>query len=242
MLIFYTTFIVALRKVGYISINQSINFTLESMGISKNGLHGETTGKVGNLVYYNRLGKPIVRTIGQTLKPPTIRQLNCRQQLSVTSAVCSDMLGFINVSYSMRIIGTDKSAYNEAMKYNKKNATVGYYPDVELDFGKLLVSEGLLLQAINPAVVASAEGLVYSWDTDPQLPWPEYTDQVMMLAYFPELRLCKYVLFGAMRQLGTDILPLDIELQGAYMETYISFISANRKEVATSQYTGSINA
>jgi len=212
------------------------------MGISKNGLHGETTGKVGNLVYYYRLGKLIVRTIGKTTKPPTIKQLQCRQQLSVASAVFSDMLGFINVSYSMRIIGTDSSAYNEAMKYNKKNATAGVYPHVQMVYDKVLVSEGELVQAVDPTVTVSAEGLVFSWDTDPQMPWPEYTDQVMMMAYFPELRECRYVLFGATRQMGTDTLLLDEELQGAYMETYISFISGNRKQVATSQYTGSLNA
>ena len=71
--------------------------------------------------------------------------------------------------------------------------------------------------------------------------WPEVAEQVMMLAYFPDQDRTEYVLFGNDRISGTAELELPPSLQGKYMETYLSFIAADRKQVANSVYTGSFN-
>lgn len=112
---------------------------------------------------------------------------------------------------------------------------------MEIAYDLLQVSKGMLKPAQNWQVTLSAEGLQYNWDTDPQMPWPEATDQVMMLAYFPKQGKVIFNLFGRSRISGNDILEIPPSLQGEYMETYISFIAANRQQVANSCYTGNFN-
>ncbi|MEJ2884768.1 DUF6266 family protein [Pedobacter sp. GR22-6] len=211
------------------------------MGISKDGLHGKTNGKVGNLVYYERLGKNIVRTIGQNSKPASVAQLQSRQEQSVCSKMMSAVLPFIKVGYSMQIVGTDKSAFNMGMKYNRSHALSGTYPDVAVVYEKIQLSDGKLLPAQEPVVVQIAEGLEFSWLADPYMAWEESQDQVMLCAYFPENNVFSYKLFGNTRLTGRDILFLKEEEQSQYMEVYISFVAADRKSVALSTYLGNFN-
>ncbi len=211
------------------------------MGISNDGLHGKTNGKVGNLVYYQRLGKNIVRSIGQNLNPASVAQLQSRQEQSICSKMMSAVLPFIKVGYSVQITGTDKSAFNIGMKNNRLHALSGTYPDVQVVYEKIQLSDGSLLPAQEPMVEQTADGLEFSWPTDPYMAWEQSQDQVMICAYFPENKLFSYKLFGNTRLTGRDVLFLKEEEQSQYMEVYISFVAADRKSVAPSTYLGSFN-
>lgn len=211
------------------------------MAISKNGLFGNNKGKIGNLVYYESLGKNLVRTIGVNLNPPTIPQLASRAEMAVTSRFLKPALEFINVGFGVKAAAELRIPYNLAMSYNKINAITGIYPDLSIDFEKALMSEGDLQTAQDPAVVLTLNGLQFNWLTTPDMAWPELSDQVMLLAYFPSLRKVSFTLYGPERIQGTALLALGTPLLDQYMETYISFISADRKEVSDSVYTGSFN-
>lgn len=71
------------------------------------------------------------------------------------------------------------------MQYNFHEIVAGAYPDLNIDYTKLLLSKGELKPAQYPIVETVPEGIRFSWDTNPQMPWPESSDQAMMLAYFP---------------------------------------------------------
>lgn len=211
------------------------------MAIAENGPNGHHRGRIGNIVYYVVNGKNVSRTIGITTKPPTVLQLRSRMVTKLSSGLFSNLLDFINTGFSIIAIQAMDNAYNQAKKYNKDHLIKGNYPDLEIAYDLLQVSKGLLKPAQNWQVALDDEGLHYNWDTDPQMPWPEATDQVMMLAYFPKLEKVIFNLFGRSRISGSDVLEIPCSLQGEYMETYISFIAANRQQVANSCYTGNFN-
>ncbi|ACU04563.1 DUF6266 family protein [Pedobacter heparinus] len=211
------------------------------MAIAENGPGGNHKGKLGNVVYYMLNGKNVSRLIGKTTKPPTLLQLESRLATKMCSAVLSRLKGFINTGFSVAAIKTKDNAFNEATKANKKNIIKGIYPDLEIAYDRLQVSTGPLMPAQNWLVTPTEIGLQYSWDTDPEMPWPEATDQVMMLAYFPTEEKVYFNLFGNSRLSGSDVLEIPPSMQGKYMETYISFIAANRKQLADSTYTGYFN-
>lgn len=54
---------------------------------SSNGLFGELSGKIGNLVSYNLKGKNVVRRIGKSNKPATAAQLTVRQRIAVVNKI-----------------------------------------------------------------------------------------------------------------------------------------------------------
>lgn len=211
------------------------------MGVSINGLHGQTTGKVGNLVYYTRKGKNIVRTIGVNLNPPSIPQRINRQGMTLISQLMSTALPFVRLGYSTQIGDQDTSAYNLALGYNKINALQFSDTAVNIDYTKLRFSEGNLMQAEAAAASLVPEGVRFGWSCSLQTSWPDSGDQVMMLAYFPRSGAIAYKLFGRSRVSETDVLVLEEELKDQYMETYISFVSEDRTQLATSTYTGALN-
>lgn len=216
-----------------------IHFKQIIMATFKNGFFGKKTGKIGNLVFYERMGKEVVRIIGKSLKPPTEAQLACRQAISVTSGMLKPALAFLNIGFGPEGHKQQKLAYNLAMSYNRLNALKGTYPNMEVDYAQVLFAQGDLLEPQNATVSLAAGGLDFTWLTYPEMPWPTLTDQVMLLAFFPLKGRCVYSVFWEKRITGTARLDLSAPLVTEYMETYIAFISADRKKVSNTVYTGS---
>ena len=211
------------------------------MGIANSGLFGGQTGKIGDLVFYELNGKTVVRSIGKSQKPPTENQQRAKTDMKIVSATIKTLRPFIELGFSTMIGKTGMNTHNLAVQYNIKNIIKGTYPNQEIAYDKLLVSKGVLKPAQNCVVTQTADTLQFSWDTNSQMPWPESTDQVMMMAYFPASKKIAYALYGNSRLSGNDVLVIPDSLRGEYMETYVSFITADRKEVADSIYTGSFN-
>ncbi|MNT68697.1 hypothetical protein D3C72_2069510 [compost metagenome] len=78
-------------------------------------------------------------------------------------------------------------------------------------------------------------GLKFSWDL-PKANSQTGQDQAMLLAYGTISRQVQSILYGPKRIEGEAILPLSSKMQEEPLETYISFISADRQNVANSVY------
>lgn len=212
------------------------------MGIASNGPHGNHRGRIGNIVYYVLNGKNVAREIGKTTKPPTQAQLKVRSEIKLVSQFLKPLGEFINVGFGIEQLGTDKNAFNLAMACNRPHAIKGSYPNLEIAYDKVQISKGLLKAVKKLHVEESPLGLRFNWDTNPQMAWQESTDQAMVLVYFPDQKKVFYTLFGNSRLSGTMEQEIPANLKGKYMESYISFISANRRQVSDSIYAGSFNA
>lgn len=212
------------------------------MGFYENGLLGKASGKVGHLVYYTRKGKKVVRTIGENLVPPTDAQLACRMQMGIASKFARTLKGFTQVGFALEAERENKVVNNVANSAIKLYSLKGVYPNIEIDFTKLVLSRGDLAIAVSPEVAIAENGLVFSWSNGPEMEWPDSTDQVMLLTYFPKDGKSIYRLFGPERITGTALLEVSAPLLGKPMEAYISFISADRKRISDSVHVGSLNS
>lgn len=206
------------------------------MGKLNKGIFGGVTGKVGNLVGYTLNGKDVVRLIGKNDKPASLKQLASRQAVKVTGEFLNPVLSFINIGFAQEARDMGLYPHNMAFSYCRKNSLKGSYPNVEIDFSKVLFAKGNGLAPQNPAVAPVAEGLKFTWDV--ARTWPEHTDRVMMLAYFPGLGKASFVRLGAARSAGVDLLVLEPELQNAYKEVYMAFVAEDLEEVSNSVYLG----
>jgi len=211
------------------------------MGIINNGPHGPFRGRIDNTVYYMLGKKNVSRGIGINTKPPTDLQLRNRMVTKLCSKFLCVIKDFIGTGFSAEAALMDDNAYNQAVKHNKSQIFEGKYPDVEIAYERVILSKGRLKPAENWRVTEIPIGLQFTWHTEPKMSWAEANEQAMMLAYFPDLDRTEYVLFGNDRISGSAILELPPSLQGKYMETYLSFIAADRKQIADSVYTGSFN-
>jgi hypothetical protein len=212
------------------------------MAVSQSGVPGTYTGKVGNQIFYRLKGKWVSRSTGRVTKPATPAKLACNQRMGVCSAAMRELKPFINVGFRQAAIGKNDNPHNVANSYNMRHAMQGEYPGIGINYPAMRVSDGELMPAQLVYVTQVPEGLRFNWFADTAAPWPEYTDQVMLLAYFPALGKIVFELYGAPRSQGTAVLPLSAPMQSEYMETYISFIAADRSGTATSCHAGSIHA
>lgn len=213
------------------------------MAIAENGPGGHHRGRIGNLVYYMLNDIPVVREIGVSTKPFTDAQLQQQLVTKIRSELFSTLLDFINTGFSIevKLAKPGQNGFNMAVK-NNLNVVQGIFPNLKIRFDELMLSKGPLKLVQNWNVTQVTAGLEYSWDTDPEMAWPGTTDQVMMLAYFPKQEKVFYKLFGNTRSSGGDLLEIPLSLMNEPMETYMSFISADRKQLSNSIYTGSFNA
>lgn len=206
-----------------------------------NGIWGNYSGKIGTLVFYTLNGKQVTRSIGKSTKPPTEKQLQNQMELRVVIAFLKPILSVINSGFAAMAKGTGKSPHNIAVSYNKKQAVAGAYPDVEMDYARVLVSQGKLPEVHDAEVEPATEGLSFTWDCPADLRWPRQTDQVMLLAYFPTTGEAIYELGGPKRSAGSAMLAIPANLLDAYMEVYMAFVAQDRKGISNSVYLGSFN-
>ena len=141
------------------------------------------------------------------------------------------------VMFSFRNFAIQMTGFNNAVSYNLKNALTGTYPDYEVDFAKVLVSRGDLPNGSAPGATASAGNVVFSWTDNSGTGRARATDKSLLLVYCPTLNMSIYVTEGADRSAGTDTVNVST-FSGETVHTYISFISEDGRDVASSIYTG----
>ncbi|MFP5082054.1 DUF6266 family protein [Pedobacter sp. JCM 36344] len=211
------------------------------MGILKNGLNGPVKGRVGKIVYYELNGQNVSRSIGVIPENWTIPQLSVRMKTSISSKLLKHLKAFFNVGFSIEIKGTTQNTFNMAVGINSQKMMTGVYPNFNVDFSKLVLSRGLLNPGADLQASVTEEVISFTWAATPTMQWPESTDLVMMIAYFPEKERSLVTIGGNARNTGADQLTLPPSLKGLRAETYIAFVAADRKQVSDSTYLGSLN-
>lgn len=212
------------------------------MGRSKNGILGNVHGKVARVVFYELNGQDVIRSLGdkkRQIKSETVKANN--QSMALLMDFFSGIKPYLKAGFKNEAQGTIYNFHNLATSYNKINAieVIDYIP--QLKFENLLLSRGIALLPDNPTVQLLNGMLKFSWNTDPELAWITNQDQVMMLAWFPEINEAIFNIAGAVRSAGTDHLELPPSYRTLTMHLYISFVAEDRESVSNSLYLGRIN-
>jgi hypothetical protein len=207
----------------------------------KKGILGPITGSISNIVGYVRLGTPCIRGKGDP-QPQNFTDKQFAHQLRVklANSFMNPAKNFINIGFSVSTTG-GQTAHNVAISQAIKNGTKGEFPDIELDYENMLVSDGDLMGAFNPRVeLLERSQLKFSWDYDNLVDFENRRDQIMLLAFSPKTKRSFYTIGGAKRSLGQDILEIYPEAEQESFETYIAFITEDRKRISKSSYTGQV--
>ena len=211
------------------------------MGKLRNGLFGGFHGRIGNLVGYTLKGKYVIRTIGKSSKPLTpARMANC-EKMKVVNEILKPSIHAIRAGFRLAVAGTNKNEYNEAVSYNKKNAVQGVYPDISLDYTKVLMSMGTLPVAVNPSISQNDVEITFNWEVSASPASEYHTDRSMLVIYFPDIKETCCQLVGAKRIEGKDVIVIGPEHVNERMEAYISFAKDNGKAISNSIHVGSLN-
>ncbi|WP_222539086.1 DUF6266 family protein [Pedobacter polysacchareus] len=204
------------------------------------GPFGYPSGKIGNTVFYMLNGQLVCRRIGKPGKP-SLKQLANRQAMAVTMQLLNPMADFINVSFKLEAEGTFKNPHNIATSYNKKEALKGSYPNISVDYAKVVLSKGSLEMAKHLHVSKGKDGINLTWDTA-IVENGDIDDSVMVMVCHPGQKKASSYLNAGRRADGGCFLPLNRDWKMTeQMEIYICFKSANGKLISDSAYVGNLN-
>ncbi|WP_158800195.1 DUF6266 family protein [Pedobacter sp. L105] len=210
------------------------------MATNKNSFDG-FMGKRGNVITYLRLGIPTSRSAATKIsKKATQNQKMARHPTQLVNDFIASAKQFIYLGFQSEANLAHKTSHDLVNSYTRLHAIKGNYPDMEIDYTKVLFTRGKMPATPNVQAKLNDDGLVFTWDTSLIRGQFHANDQVMLLAYFPDTKSSEYVLFGGTRASGTAQLSLLANETATVMETYISFISADHKNISNSMYTGQL--
>jgi hypothetical protein len=133
------------------------------------------------------------------------------------------------------------SAFNAATSYNLAHAIGGRYPDFQIDYSRVMVSQGKLPQAGNPDVSAAGEGqIAFSWEDNSDEKGAMPNDRAMLLMVDAEKGKVFSVMEGNLRMEGKQLITLPSYFQGAEVHCYIAFRNARQTDISESRYAGSV--
>ena len=205
------------------------------------GSEGRFIGKIGNIVYYMLRGQYVSRTIGKQPKRRTEKQLANHHAMSVTMDFVRVVNSFIKVSFAFEAQGTKKNAHNLATSYVKKLALTGQYPNMRVDYSKVILSNGAVPLPAESDITKEEGGVTVSWQTDDQLRWTSNSDIVMVLLYFPGKGVAMPLFNAAKRKDGQVHIPLHKSFVDEPVEAFMCFKSADGTEISNSIYLGNLN-
>ncbi|THU32910.1 hypothetical protein FAM09_26020 [Niastella caeni] len=112
-------------------------------------------------------------------------------------------------------------------------------PEFNIDYSKVLVSQGNLPGGILVHVKASLSTIHFTWEHYKCSRTGQGSDKAILVAYCEALNKCIYTTWGARRQDEEAILEVP-QFHGHTVQTWLSFISADGKQISKSTYTGAV--
>ncbi|HSZ32837.1 MAG TPA: DUF6266 family protein, partial [Puia sp.] len=156
------------------------------MGILVNGINGAVIGKVGPAVGYMWKNKNVIRSkASKSKKPLSPLQKQQHAKFSLMNNFLIPAKSLLNITYAHLVV--NMTGFNKAFSYNVKNAITGYYPNLKIDYSRVLLGRGDLTNV--PAAIAtpSSEGtLRFNWTDNSGEGSAKSADQVFVAIYSEE--------------------------------------------------------
>lgn len=207
-----------------------------------NGILGAFLGKAGPVTGYMRNGQNIIRSSTSRkdglITPKRTAQ---RHKMKVCCEFTRAFSGTGFFSKTFPSYGDTGSGYNRATGALMNLAVAGAYPDTHISYPDVLLSLGPLPAAENAAAAVNAAGnLFFSWTDNSGKGTAKANDQVILVAYFPELKQVIFSLQAANRADCQAVLSTGT-VHGYIAQTWMGFLSADESDAANSVYTGTVS-
>lgn len=215
------------------------------MGKANQGVFGNFSGKVGNVVGRVRDGRNVYAIYQPVVNnPQTISQMRNRQQLQLIAQFCSRCLGFIQKGFGDLDGYKYGSAYSSCVGKNLKEAGAisGTYPNQAVAFDKVLLAYGSLDNPYTPTATAENGELSVGWTDNSGLGNAEESDEVMLLAYNSSKHQSVYNLNAAHRSERSATLTLPATWSGDSVEGYMAMYKDGKRMASKSIHLGSFTA
>lgn len=218
------------------------------MGTIKQGILGGFRGRVGNVIGSTWKGQDVMKIRpASVFNPNTEHQQLQRAKFGLVGRFNQAHRNLIRIGF--RAYTKNITAANAAMSYNLVNAVTGLFPDLSIDFSKVMISMGSLAAIDGVSVLSEASSSVtLNWTTDIQYGNGKDSDQFVASFYDSATAEVVYFPGCASRQEKTVSLNLPATWSGRAAEVFVFLISlegkglsASRETVSNTIYAGSVH-
>ncbi|HET6557602.1 MAG TPA: DUF6266 family protein [Prolixibacteraceae bacterium] len=210
------------------------------MGTIKQGVLGGFSGKVGTVIGFVRNGVACMRGLATSFTDAhTPAQVEQRAKFSLVVKFLRSMVALLRISY--KSAAATMSGFNAAVSYTLANGVTGIFPDLDIDYTKVLVSRGNLPGAMNPVAASTEVATIdFTWENNAWDFGAKTTDKVVLVAYSPELNKAITAIGAATRALEAQAMVLPASWSGKEVQTYIGFCTANESEFSNGEFLDAI--
>ena len=209
----------------------------------KNGILGPFIGSLSLVTGYLRLGIPVMRfknplkdKKNKKRRTPAQRAMNSK--MAVVMNFLSPLTSFVNIGFSTST-KPGQTPHNIAVSRMLLSGIKGNYPNYELDYPNIQLTDGKLRMPENIVARLENDDIIVTWDIPSYENFIRSRDQIMAVCYDAKGSVTK-LLSGARISDGIETLKTQASLRKKPMHVYISFISDDRKLIAKSFYAGMI--
>ncbi len=215
------------------------------MATVKSGKVGRFNGKIGDVVIYKREGKLLGRDVpSKSSKAPTLAQLTQQVKFSLVNSFAGNISDILTIGYQ-HSRANGMTAMNAAVSYHLNNAVTGVYPDFQLDYSKVRVSDakgkgeidGGYASSLLPAADAK---VTVSWIVQDPAGIPATAPADLVYLVFYNITKERFVTFQkkAARSLLTTTAQIPRSFIGDSFHGYLFFVSEDGKSVSDSEDLG----
>lgn len=217
------------------------------MGTSKQGIYGTYKGRVGNVVGSSYKGTQVLRIRPASVRnPKTDAQEGTRMRFAMLGRFLSSQRQAVNNGFKSYADGM--SAINAAMRENFHRSFTGAYPDLVMDFSKVLISKGsLVIPEDFSATAAIGTTINLNWTDNSDAQGATAQDALIVSVYDPEQKRGEVFYSVYRRNETTGTLNLPSTWAGRKVEVLAFFKSAadpatlkQGYEVSDTVYGGSV--
>ena len=205
------------------------------------GALGEFTGTTGDLVTCRWRKLKIGRNRpAKTKNKPTEAIQVQRLKIGLMSHFLKQLKKTVTAGYLSK--NGDKTARENAMKYNLKHAISGTFSEPRIDYAKVQLSSGTLDQIYTPSITITEGNMIQvNWLNSPNLKIGSQENDVVFLSFYGENESVITKENAGLRSEGVAVAKLSRTILASTVHTWMFLISADGKRASSSRYLGSIS-
>ncbi|MCS3800859.1 DUF6266 family protein [Niastella sp. OAS944] len=183
---------------------------------------------IGNASY------TLVTITGKTTMPKE-KPLMQKEKLLKAVAFVKALNPLLYITYRFTC---EKMSFHKCAMRHVLNWISGNPPNMVINYSKILVASGNRFNTDRAAAKPVGDTILFKWEND-LIPKDYATDKAVLVAYCEALNKCIFTTMGPPRTARKAQLPV-AEFRGRAVHTWLSFITADGKQVADSIYTGKL--
>ena len=202
------------------------------MGHIRKGILGGFSGKVGTVVGASWKQTMYMRSLPKNINDPkTLAQRRQRVKFALVIALLRPLTAVLRVGWKR--YATHQTAFNAATAYTFANAITGTFPNLQIDYKKVMISRGNLTPIQPPTLKGSGGKITIAWKDNSGIGNAKPTDKLLLALINPVKN--EVITRYDETERSEESFAIDLpHWTGNRVHIYIGFASDDGKEVSDS--------